>query len=267
MTALLPTDNPEQIWAAYQEIERVISQRYGEELRSFENSTISKALQRLGESVLARYQLPPASHPIKKLWRLKLQDQNEIDLSTTEKMIHARFIQWEDGIESVQVGHDTWTKGRRAGFKPKKSIQQALELPYSEVKLIVDMTPQKALEIFERIKGIIQKEQSRISRRDSNSSTHKNEEIDKAINLLAGAVAHKYKLSIPESENLQEEQKAHVDSQDLYSYNTMLDLKIGKWSLRQALNLSTDSLLSRIFGLRQALWGKATSLANVEHAL
>jgi hypothetical protein len=71
------------------------------------------------------------------------------------------------------------------------------------------------------------------------------------------------KNSVPLSISEQE----YVKSSDLYSYNTLLDLKIRKWSLRQALNLSINNPLSWMLGLQEALWGEAKALENVKKRL
>lgn len=254
----------DQAWIVYKDIERVIQTKYSCPINA---SDTSMALQRLGEAVLSRYQLNPHNHQIAKRWNLTLKHPNPSStlLSTTKEMLHAKIIEWECAIEPIQAGHDVWTEGRSAGYRLQQSLQETLELPYSEIKLIVDMTPEKMTEIFEQIGGIVAKEISRLSAKDS--SQEKILEISKAMQRLAGAIAHKYNTLIPDSANLSPTEKAYVDSIDLYSYNTMLDLKIRKWSLRQALNLSSESLISRVFGLQEALWGKATSLESVEKRL
>lgn len=259
MTAL--TLDGERVWNEYKDIERVLGVRSA---RRYDPST-SQALQRLGESILHTYHLSAKEHPVKKPWILKLNHENPLDLSTTTKMLDAKVVEWECAIESVQVGHDAYTEGRDEGFRPQKSLQETLDLPYLEIKLIVDMKPEKMTDMFRRLEGIVNRELNRL--KSKNSSKEKVVEISEAIQRLAGAIAYKYHTKIQDSAVLSKEEMAYVDSIDLYSFNTMLDLKIRKWSLRQALNLSSDSLISQWFGLQEALWGKTTSLERVENTL
>lgn len=251
----------EQAWTVYKDIQRVIQTRY-----PYPGDT-TMALQRLGEAVLNRYQLSPHDHKITRRWNLTLQHPHPdtTPLSTTKEMLHAKIIEWECAIESMQAGYDVWTEGRSAAYRPQQSLQETLKLDYSEIKVIVDTTPKKALGIFTRIKEVVQIELNRLEFKES--SNEKMKEIANAVQCLAAAIAHKYKTPVENSASLSASEKVYVDSIDLYSFNTMFDAKIKKWSLRQALNLSSDSVLSRIFGLQEALWGKATSLGNVEKTL
>jgi hypothetical protein len=256
--------NGDQAWVLYQDIVRVIETRYQ---RFYLPTNTSMALQRLGEAVLNRYRLNPQDYQVTKRWNLTLRypHPDTTRLSTTQEMIRARIIQWECAIESVQVGHDVWTEGRSAAFRPQKSLQETLTLDYFEIKVIVDTTSKTAWGIFLRIQEVVQIELNRLESKET--AREKREEIGKAVQCLAAAVAYKYKTLEENPAFLSDEEKAYVDAIDLYSFNTMFDAKIKKWSLRQALNLSSDSLASKLFGLQEALWGKATALQNVEKTL
>lgn len=255
---MISTTNPDVIWQNYQQITNTINERYKNSRRT--DSSVQEALCRLGIFIRDRYKLDKGKYPILFNRNIKLKQDIEIDLSTIEKMLEARFEEWEEGIPSVKVGHDTWTDGLEAGYYQKKSLAETLDIPFYEIEYIKNLTPENILAIFERLRGFVRNEQLRL---ESKNSQEKSAEITQAMHLLAGALAFKYNIDVAEAAILSREQQMIVLSAELYSYNTMLVLKIGKWSLHQALNLSTDSLLSKIFGLSEAMWGQTTALENV----
>lgn len=259
----------EQAWGEYSEIRRVLEERKerGPKRGFFSDSDTSQALQRLGAAVLKQHQLDARNHQISRKWNLTLQlpDPGSIELTTTKQMLNLKVVQWEDAIESVQVGHDVYTDGRRAGYRPQKSLQETLDRDFFEIKAIVDTTSEQAIGIYTRLKSVVQIELDRLERKGD--SEEKISAIVRAVQGVAGAIEHKYGVVVERSSPLSLEEKQHVDAVDIYSFNTMLDVRVRRWSLRQALNLSTDSPLSKMFGLQEALWGKATSLSNVEKTL
>lgn len=297
--ATAPLRVSEQPWKIYQEIEHVIATRYGlsERKNSWHHSKISQALQRLGEAVVMRYNL--SEEPLLN-WSLKLEKDSikQLSLTSTEKMLNARILTWEEAIEPTPAHEfmsDSWTEGdpgRTAAFRPQPSIQQVLRdiysTNYSELKLILTTTPDQAWEIFKRVEGVVQKEIRRLAELSAahGYSRDKETEIAHAVDHLRQAVLHKYSLPAPAGhEALPKIDTEQIDSTDLYSIRTMLDLKCSVWksgtrsrcasgegfepgkSVRQALNLATGNPLSMLFGLQPPLWGKTTALLNVESAL
>lgn len=229
------------------------------------------AVQRLGETILSQHNLDAQTHLVSRKWKLELQMPNSETsmLLTTEDMLRAKIFQKEEAIEREQVGWDTWTKGRTAGYRAQDSIQEALtkeiKRDYFQIKAIVDTTFEEANRLFEQINELVQRELSRL-RSKENRSDEKIEVISTVLKCLQDAIKFKYKAS-EDFLDLSMEQMDYINSINLYSLDTMLDAEITEWSLRQALNISGDSLLSVMFSPQEALWGKATSLENVENAL
>lgn len=255
----------EQAWQMYKDIRRVVETRYQLPEKRVENSSISMAIQRLGEAVIFCYKLDPKDHLVSKNWRLILQHDPLLKLSSVKEMLTAHVIEWEPEIESLQAGHDVWTDGRTAAFRPQQSLQETLNEDYKKIKKIVDTTFEDVWGLLSRIEAVVQIELNRLD--SDEESGEKITEIKIASKTLREAVAYKYKKRIQGVDTLSQRCQAFVDSTDLYSFNTLLDAKIKKWSLRQALNLSTHSLASKMFGLQEALWDKTTALENVETAL
>lgn len=253
----------EQAWNQYLDITRVVRTKYP---HSHTDTHVSMALQRLGEAILSRYQLNPRKHVVERKWNLKLTfPPNTTPLSTTRDMVNLKIVEWEEEIPIQQAGHDVWTDGRTAAWRPQKSLQETLSLPYRDLKAIADMTPETAVSIFTRIHTVVKKELDRLKADDPASA--KASEISRAVNYLAASIIHKYGAELVSNVQLTQSQKLYVASIDLYSINSMLDAKVYKWSIRSALNISTDNLFSKIFWLQEAWWGQAKSLANVESAL
>lgn len=261
----------EQAWSTYQDMGRVLEE-YGK-INScpYKYSSVSMAFQRLGETLTSQHNLDPQTHPVPRKWKLELQELNPETsaLLTTKEMLHAKIFQKEEAIEREQAGWDTWTKGRTAGYRAQDSIQEALtkeiKRDYFQIKAIVDTTFEDANKLFNQINELVQTELARL-RSKEHRSDEKIEVISTVLKYLQEAILFKYKAS-KEILDLSMEQMSYIDSINLYSLDTMLDAEITEWSLRQALNISGDSLLSLMFSPQEALWGKTTSLRNVEKAL
>lgn len=292
----------QQAWKTYQEIESVVAKRYrlSEPSGWIGHSDVSKALQRLGEAVLLRYNLKDKELIFKK-WNIKLETGSikKLPLSTIKEMVSAKISEWEDEIPSTpdyQIAHDSWADGypgRTAAYRQQPSLQEVLDLNYSELEAIANTTPAQAWKIFEQIQIVAQAEIDRLAPSSITQGLSKDKaiEIANAIERLRQAVLYKYNLKASDNSSPTPQiEKKHVDLIDLYSFDTMLDAECKEWesnimpfeepkfcmgreegykprkSVRQALNLATGNLFS-VFGLLPPLWGKTTALQNVEEKL
>lgn len=255
----------EQAWKIYTEIDSVLEKRYNLTKKHDEHSSVDMALQRLGEAIRSSYQLDPEKHRVRHHWCLQLEHRKSLDLSSEEKMLDAHVIQWESAIGSVQVGHDVWTDERTEAFRPQKSLNEALKEDYATIKKILNTTLNDAQKLFAKIKSVVQIELDRLAK--DIESDEKINEINDSLQILETAITYKFTGQVKDVNLLSKFQQTVVDSIDFYSFSSLLNARINGQSLKQALNLSTQSLTSKVFGLSRALWGKTTSLENVEIAL
>lgn len=242
----------------FRNIERVLKKKY--EKNAIIKTAVFDALQRLGEAVINQYQLDAQQYCITKTYRLKMDEY--IDLSTQEKMLAARISECEEGRQPDCDPSESYYGFSHVKYVLKPSIQETIDMPFSEIKLIVDMDFDRASMFVLKIKEYVDQELSRLSLKGD--SQEKILEINRAMEFLEAAVAHKYASTKKSPVTLTAEQKNHVESIDLYSFKTMLQAKIGKWSLSQALNLSTGGWMTKIFGQQEVLWGQANALKNLE---
>lgn len=291
----------QQAWKTYQEIESLVANRYilSEPSGWIGHSDVSKALQRLGEAVLLRHNLKDKNLKFKK-WNITLETGSvkKLSLSTTNEMISAKIAEWEDEIlptPDYQIGHDSWVdgdRGRTAAYRQQPSLQEVLDLKYSELEAIANTMPAQAWKIFEQIQKVAQVEIDRLAPTSTQGlSKDKAIEITGSVERLRQAVLYKYNLKASaNSTPAPNIEKKHIDLIDLYSVDTMLDAECKEWesnvmpfeetticmgrkegykprkSLRQTLNLATGNPFS-VFGLQPPLWGKTTALQNVEEKL
>lgn len=260
-TSTISTNNPEGIWAIYQSIESVVNKKNHSQIDIVQLGMITQAIQRLAESILIQQKLDPETHIIPKKWNLQIQIPNKT-LSTLEDMILANVDQWEPAIPSVQVGHDAYTEGRTAAYRPQLSVNEALiqvfKLSFYDIQAIVNTTPEEMNQKFNRLKAIVS---TQVTRLEANSCKEKVKQIANSLNFLQAALSRKYGLQL-ESPDTIGLSINNVDAIEIYSFDTMLDAKIGAWSLRQSLNLST------FWGSTgEVIWGKADALTYVENEI
>jgi hypothetical protein len=277
MAAPATSQPGEHVWNTYQDIQTVVVKGYKltDPLEVFRHERVSQALQRLGQAVLLRHQLQD-KRPIVTRWTITLEKAKiqQMPLSTTQEMISAKIPEWEEawpGIPATMIGHDSWDDGvpaRPAGYREKPSLQEVLRCEYSELKVIVNTTPEQAWSLFERIQKVVSEELTQSLPKD------KETEIQKALARLGQAVSHKYNIPAEAAEIVPQIDLKQVDRIDLYTPDTMLDAKCRekesanepRRSLREALNLPTDGF-STLFGLETPLFGKSATLENVEKKL
>ena len=258
----------EEAWLNYQEIGRVLDQRYQlSTIKAIEHSGITMAFQRLGEALVRSHKLDPRTHVVSQKWILRIapNDDQIPRLFTVAEMLNAKISEWEDEMPTQQAGHDSYVDGHEAGYRSQQSLQEALKIPFFTIKAIVNTSIEQALEMFSKIRDVVGVEIKRLQQKDPDSPKIK--EISNAVQLLYKAVLYKYKSEVDGVRPLSKKEQDCVDSMDLYTFDTMLRAKIGKYSVRQALNLSSESPFSKIFSLQEALWGQTTALNNVERAL
>lgn len=254
----------EKAWEGYLEIRNTIEGRKNTRIDTYE---INIAIYRLGKAIIHNYQLDAGTHNVARSYNttLQLPKPGSIKFYSFRNLLDLKVTEWESAIASVQVGHDVYTEGRTAGYRPQPSVQEALDLDYFEIQKIVKTTPEQALATYNRVNYFVQIELTRL--RLTDYSAKKIIAISKTIKALAAAVAYKYDITVDGAATLSLEQKRYVDSIDLYSPKTMLGAVITHWSLRHALNISSKSWLSILFGPQQAIWGRAKALEVVEDAL
>lgn len=238
----------EQAWEKYNTIKNLLGARA-------QKSAISQALQLLGEAIILQHGLV-GKLPFKK-WRLKLEEQkvHELALTNIYEMTHAQIPSWEQAIEAIpdmQVGHDSWvdgTPGRLAGYYPHPSLCQLMGEHFFKEIISSDMTHADASQLYQRISNVISIEINRYSDSD------KTIKIVAAMQRLLNGIDREYNASVSASKRL-------------YSIDSMLDAQLNSdVSVREALNLSRINPLNLIFGPLPVLWGKTTSLTNVEMKL
>lgn len=260
------TISGEQAWQMYKELARVIATRYQLPEKTIEKATISMALQRIEDAIILKYNLNRKDLHIAKRWNFTLNQKESLpNITSIQEMLSAHVTVWEGEIAPEKVGYDTWTNGRTAAFRPQKSLNEVPPEKYSKINMIVNTTFDDAKILFDKIQNAIQLELNRLEKDEG--SKNKIIEIQKASTTLLKAIAYKYKKTINDLKPLNKRYHENVNSIDLHSVDTMLDAQIKGLSLKQALNLSTNSLVSKVFGLQEALWGQTTSLNNVEKAL
>lgn len=262
----------QQAWEKYKAIEQVLIRHYWpEDPNRTEQSQISMALQILGEAVIIQQEL--VGKELFSKWNFQLQ-QNKIQtlpLSNIFDMIHVRIPVWEEAVEAIpayQVGHDSWvegTRGRQAGYWEHASLCDLVGEKIFKRILIKDMTLDVARTLYERIQLAVNIETEKLLSTNDSVASDKGKKITEAMSRLWNEIYNR--LNGIKSQN----------TVDLYSIETMLDAQLGKeeseeciaatpLSVRQALNLSRNNPFS-LFGLQPPLWGKATSLINVEKQL
>lgn len=127
-------------------------------------------------------------------------------------------------------------------------------------------TAEQAQSMFVQLQKVVDPEKQRLSLKGGLSQT-KSTEIFQAERRLQAAIAYKYGIQ-PEAGSyaLSADEKRQLDNVDLYTTRTMFDVKINRWSLKDACNLSTNSLASQLFGLQVSMWGRTGTLENVERS-
>lgn len=238
----------EQAWEKYIIIQNLIG-------KNPRKTAISQALQLLGEAIIKKHNL--SERMPEKKWLLTLEPNKVHDLALTNifEMTHAQVYSWEYAIEAIpdmQVGHDSWVDGvpgREAGYYPHASLCQLLGERFFKEIIINDMTHADARNLYQRISKVVTIEMNRYP--DSTKKT----QIRSAMQRLWTGIESEYG-------------NQNQVTKQLYSINTMLDFQLNsESSVREVLNLSRIHLLSLFLGPMPALWGKTSSLANVEEKL
>lgn len=260
----------EQAWsrylAIYQATDRVSPLTSRKKDTKF---NVSIAMELLRDALILQYgqssQTPPQQ------WLVKLKQDKTLDLQLTsiDEMLHASIFKWSEAIDEIpaqRIGDDSWVEGipgRVAGYYPHPSLYTLLgENAYREI-LIEDATFETTSGIYQRINKAVQKELHRYSAFVSEDSIvhQKVTSIELAMRHLWRGIQVQHDLNAPAGSHIR-----------LYSSDTMLDAHFKRsatemgMSVREALNLSRWNPFS-IFGIKPALWGKTTSLINVEEQL
>lgn len=260
----------EQAWARYlaiyQATDRASPFTGREKDRNFD---VSIAMELLRDALIMQHGQSDQTPP--KQWLVKLKNDKTLDLKLTsiDEMLHASIFEWNEAVEEYpaqQVGHDSWAegiRGRAAGYYPHPSLYTLVgENAYREI-LIKDATFENTSGIYQRINNAVQKELRRLSPAASKDGIvhQKVTSINLAMQRLWRGIELQHGVN-----------GRAVGMKSLHSVNTMLDMPFKHsdtemgMSVREALNLSRWNPFS-IFGIKPALWGKTTSLINVEEQL
>lgn len=260
----------EQAWARYLAIYQATDKAYNiSKFGWIKHGDIDKALQLLGEATVRKYKLS-VEFP-RKHWKILLEKDKipSLQLETIEQMLHANISEWDSGfpgVEDQSFGHDFCVDGERPrpeGYLAHSSLYKLVgERIYKEL-LIKDATFENTNDIYQRIQSAVRKELRRYSAAASKDSIvrQKVTAINLAMQRLWRGIEDQHEQNAPAEDNIH-----------LYSGETMLDMPFKHsdtemgMSVREALNLSRWNPFS-IFGIKPALWGKTTSLINVEEQL
>lgn len=265
--------NPTQAWNLYREIATTIKQS------NHQNKDVNRALQRLCQAVIIKYNLqdevkPDLVYANNDLPPISIK---QLNLSTARAMVDARIVEWEnerqeyykgmsDGGGSPNDGSGYTTKP--AAYRPQVSIQECLKVDYFEIR----NTAADALALFSRIDRCARDESERISRFKITFQIPR--EIDLALQRLHQAILQKYNVQRPDDVHFTTQIDTHkVESLRLYSIDSMLDAEVfvlrqgvssSAKSLRQILNISRLNPLNIIW-YQEAYWGKSRALWMFEH--
>lgn len=233
-----PSVTGEQVWAKFRAIESTLDAKYNLSGSNGwnQNTPLSMSLQILGDAIILKYDL--SHHKPITNWQFYLPGDRiqELPLSSVFDMIRARIPIWEDAA-----------KTGRSGFSPQPSLVDQLGEDIFEELLIQDATEETVWLLFKRIQTVVQIEIERLS---TTYASAKLDAINKAMSRLEKGV------------------RSQWNSKDLCSINRLLDAKFSQeCSLREALNVAQNNPFNYVWNCQGPMWGKTTSLINVEKQL
>lgn len=222
-------------------------------------------LQEIERTIFTKYQHPP--HPLPDSVRVALEDLKNAVRTAPEKfssldaMITTRVVKQCMGVETMMYGGDYLDLPVLVSL-PQPSVNETLlkesKLSFYDIKEIQKIRPTEIQRLLTKIVTVVEVELKRLA----SLSVGKVKKIESSLDVLKAATAYKYAIQIDTDYVLNDDQKLAVSRSEIYTYGTMLDLRVGELSLRQSLNLST-----RLGSQWEVVWGKATALINVENSL
>lgn len=155
------TATPEEVWARFLDIERVVVASYRESSK-FSNSKhmqfrwglsdkkVEESLTFSCSAILSKYHLAKEGYQ-SWVYPLDAEYVSKMPLSTTEDMLAASVPTWVPAVECSGPGDMIESEGREAGYYFQNSLKQTLKRDYTVLKTIVDTTPTEALNLYARI--------------------------------------------------------------------------------------------------------------------